>query len=80
MRFLERVVQRQTAGAAFVVACGFFAASSAKAETKCSDVSIPVSLSAKLSKDQKIFGRLCRPLGANPSTLQILIHGSSYDH
>lgn len=55
-------------------------ASNAHAATQCTDVTIPVSLNAKLSKDQKIYGRLCRPAEGAVSTLQILVHGSSYDH
>lgn len=75
-----RKVMAHAFGAALVSALTFITASAAHAADRCSDVTLPVSLSAGLPKTLKIYGRLCLPAGAAPNQLQILVHGSNYDH
>jgi pimeloyl-ACP methyl ester carboxylesterase len=45
----------------------------------CSAVKVPVSLSPGAPKSETIAGELCRPSGATPSTLQVLVAGATYD-
>jgi pimeloyl-ACP methyl ester carboxylesterase len=41
---------------------------------------IPVSLTKNSSKNQKVYAELCLPKGQKPSTVQVLLHGITYDH
>jgi pimeloyl-ACP methyl ester carboxylesterase len=45
----------------------------------CSAVKVPVNLSPGTPKSYTIAGELCRPSGATPSTLQVLVPGGTYD-
>lgn len=46
----------------------------------CRDVEVPVSLVGGLPADQMIYGQLCDPRQGPSRTLQILLHGVTYDH
>jgi pimeloyl-ACP methyl ester carboxylesterase len=46
----------------------------------CGDVTVPVSLSPGQPKTYTIYGRFCVPQGASPQTIQLLVHGITYDH
>jgi pimeloyl-ACP methyl ester carboxylesterase len=47
---------------------------------KCYASYIPVSLVSGGPANQRVYGELCLPTGATPSTVQLLIHGATYDH
>jgi pimeloyl-ACP methyl ester carboxylesterase len=46
----------------------------------CQDVTVPVSLVVGQSADNTVYGRLCQPAGTETRTLQVLLHGVTYDH
>lgn len=46
----------------------------------CRDVVTPVALAPHAPQTDRIYGRLCAPQGANPDTVQVLVHGQTYDH
>ncbi len=48
-------------------------------DATCAAVAVPVNLVAGTRKSYSIAGELCRPAGAAPSTLQILVAGATYD-
>jgi pimeloyl-ACP methyl ester carboxylesterase len=56
------------------------ARASAAAGATCRDVHIPVSLTPGGAKDQSIYGELCTPAGSRPRVIQVLVHGTTYDH
>ncbi|OLB81007.1 MAG: hypothetical protein AUI14_04960 [Actinobacteria bacterium 13_2_20CM_2_71_6] len=45
----------------------------------CADSFLPVSLGPGQPADQQVFVRLCLPSGANPTTVQLLVHGCLYN-
>ena len=49
-------------------------------KAKCTDVVIAASIAPDAPKDHQIYGRLCLPPGQPPKVLQVLVHGSTYDH
>lgn len=56
---------------------------SANAQTSspsCSDVHIPVALADGAAKTYTMYGRLCHPSTGPSRTIQILVHGITYDH
>src|SRR6266568_3346388 len=73
-----------TAVTALVAACVFGARTgddgADSAETKCREVNIPVALTAGQPANQKIFAELCLPRGRAPQTVQLLVHGTTYNH
>lgn len=50
------------------------------AEANCRDINIPVALMAGQPANQKVFGELCLPRGRSPQTVQLLVHGATYNH
>ncbi|MHA1081285.1 alpha/beta fold hydrolase (plasmid) [Enterobacter ludwigii] len=46
----------------------------------CSDVQIPVALVEGTLKAYTVYGRLCHPSAGPSKTIQILVHGVTYDH
>jgi pimeloyl-ACP methyl ester carboxylesterase len=50
------------------------------APPSCSDVYLPVSLAVGAPKTYTIYGRLCQPATGPSKTIQILLHGYTYDH
>lgn len=49
--------------------------------TTCVTTTLPVALAAGGPADQTIWGQLCTPTGKPvPSTVQVLVHGATYDH
>ena len=55
-------------------------ATTAPAAPTCSDVIIPVSLIVGAPKTYSMYGRLCQPSTGPSKTIQILLHGYTYDH
>ena len=51
-----------------------------QATLSCNQVTIPVALGPGQAVDQSIVGWLCARGSAENRTLQILVHGASYDH
>lgn len=49
------------------------------ANSDCSDVEFSVSLDESSPETYRIAGKLCRPRGRRAETLEILIHGASYN-
>jgi pimeloyl-ACP methyl ester carboxylesterase len=45
--------------------------------SKCRDVTIPATIS---SGPVSIYGKFCTPKVGNPSTVQLLVHGATYNH
>jgi hypothetical protein len=45
----------------------------------CTDSVLSVSLGPGQPADQQVFTRLCRPAGAMPDTVQLLVHGCLYN-
>lgn len=68
--------------AALVAVCGTLTWScgraSASPDVTCRGIITPVSLSAAKSHVYQIWGRLCSPRHARPTTVQLLIHGATY--
>jgi pimeloyl-ACP methyl ester carboxylesterase len=50
------------------------------AEKNCRDVNIPVALMDGQPANQKIFAEFCLPRGRAPQTVQLLVHGATYNH
>lgn len=46
----------------------------------CRDLFVPVALSPVAPADQHIFAEFCMPFGRAPRTVQLLIHGATYNH
>jgi pimeloyl-ACP methyl ester carboxylesterase len=72
------------AGIALIAACVFGAPTgddgASSAEKNCREVTIPVALMPGQSADQKIFAEFCLPRGRAPQTVQLLVHGFTYNH
>ncbi|MCH5583961.1 alpha/beta hydrolase [Shimazuella sp. AN120528] len=49
-------------------------------EKQCYASNIPVSLTPGGPVNQLVYGELCLPKGKTPSTIQLLLHGITYDH
>ncbi|MEA2272682.1 MAG: hypothetical protein QOI98_1390 [Solirubrobacteraceae bacterium] len=49
------------------------------APARCSDVAVPVSIAPVLPKVYTVRGRLCLPAGAPARTVQVLLHGATYN-
>ncbi len=63
--------------------CGVLALSSesqAQPPVRCADVMFPVSLAPNAPVDSQIYGRLCARGALQNKTIQVLLHGGSYDH
>lgn len=56
------------------------ARASAAAGAACQDVHIAVSLTPGGVRDQRVYGELCTPAGTHPRVIQVLVHGTTYDH
>ena len=81
----------QSRGRSAAWACGFLAIclilpiAVGRAQTlpqqfgSCHDVAVPVSLADGLPKSSTIRGRLCLPAGAVSATVQVLLHGATYN-
>jgi pimeloyl-ACP methyl ester carboxylesterase len=82
MRWSNAVVRASVVAllAAAALIPGLTAASAAPAGATCSDVTLPVSIAAGGPKQYSMYGRLCQPSGGPSKTIQILIHGYTYDH
>src|ERR1700730_8972284 len=52
----------------------------AASSSVCSDVHIPVALADGAPKTYTMYGRLCQPSTGPSKTIQILVHGITYDH
>jgi pimeloyl-ACP methyl ester carboxylesterase len=67
-----------------VVACVFGVRThddgATSAETNCREVNIPVALVAGQPASQKVFAEFCLPRGRAPQTVQLLVHGATYNH
>ncbi|MBO0879975.1 MAG: alpha/beta hydrolase, partial [Mycobacterium sp.] len=50
------------------------------AEMRCRDVNIPVALMPGQPANQEIFAEFCLPRGRTPQTVQLLVHGTTYNH
>ena len=48
----------------------------AAAEVRCTDTTLPVFLTLL---PQAVHGRLCAPVGSSPRTVQLLVHGGTYN-
>lgn len=46
----------------------------------CRDVVTPVALAPNAPQTDRIYGHLCAPEGTSPDTVQVLVHGQTYDH
>ena len=55
-------------------------AAAASSPPVCSDVHIPVALADGAPKTYTMYGRLCQPSTGPSKTIQILVHGITYDH
>jgi pimeloyl-ACP methyl ester carboxylesterase len=53
---------------------------SAAAGISCRDVHIPVSLAPGGARNQSVYGELCVPAKSHPRVIQVLVHGTTYDH
>jgi pimeloyl-ACP methyl ester carboxylesterase len=69
---------------ALIAACVFGARThddgAALAETNCREVNIPVTLIPGQPANQQIFAEFCLPRGHAPQTVQLLVHGATYNH
>jgi pimeloyl-ACP methyl ester carboxylesterase len=69
---------------ALVTACVFAARThddgADSVKKQCRDVNIPVALMVGQPTNQKVFAELCLPRGRAPQTVQLLVHGTTYNH
>jgi pimeloyl-ACP methyl ester carboxylesterase len=56
------------------------ARASASAGVACRNVRIPVSFTPGGAKNQSIYGELCTPAHSRPRVIEVLVHGTTYDH
>ncbi len=66
--------------AAFILGGTPLQASAQTPSPVCSDVHIPVALADGAPKTYTMYGRLCHPSTGPSQTIQILVHGITYDH
>ncbi len=84
----RRVLQMVGIGAACAMVLSIAVASPTTAfaepngDSNCVPIRTPVSLdgAAAEAKHFEIYGELCRPAGSDPSTVQVLLPGGSYNH
>lgn len=60
--------------------CVFGVVGGAIAKSGCSDVYLPVSMVAGGPKTELLYGQLCHPSRGPSRTVQILLHGYTYNH
>jgi pimeloyl-ACP methyl ester carboxylesterase len=65
---------------AFIVGGIPLQASALTTSPACSDVHIPVALADGAPKTYTMYGRLCQPSTGPSKTIQIMVHGITYDH
>lgn len=77
-----RAFRRWVGALAAAVVCLAFVSASATARPlrNCRPVDIPVALQPVQPETQHIWGELCLPAGARPDTVQLLVHGGTYNH
>jgi pimeloyl-ACP methyl ester carboxylesterase len=46
----------------------------------CVETNTPVSIAAGLPANYRIYGELCTPVGSDPSMVQVLLPGGTYNH
>jgi pimeloyl-ACP methyl ester carboxylesterase len=74
------VAGRRLVAAVVTAAIGFVAPAAADATgITCQSVTAQVPISSGGSSDYAIDGTLCKPTGSTPSTVQLLVHGGTYD-
>ncbi|WDI30464.1 alpha/beta fold hydrolase [Hyphococcus flavus] len=79
---MRKTIKARVMFIAAVIFAGTMFLSTAKADAlqNCSDVTLPVSIIAGGPKIYSLYGKLCHP-GEGPSaTVQVLVHGYTYDH
>ncbi|MEH1011912.1 alpha/beta fold hydrolase [Micromonospora sp. CPCC 206060] len=54
-------------------------ASASEPGSNCTEYSVPVSLTAGGPADQTLVGELCMPTSGTPETVQLLVHGATYN-
>jgi pimeloyl-ACP methyl ester carboxylesterase len=65
---------------ALLVLPGCAVASSGTSKRDCQPVTIPVALQPGQPTQYVIWGELCLPHGPTPRTVQLLVHGGTYNH
>ena len=65
-----------TSGAA---AAAPLSATATQKSVACRTVQVPVAMTSTGQKSENIFGKLCWPRGKAPKTVQLLVHGITYD-
>lgn len=56
------------------------ASSSAAVAQRCTAYTIPVRIADPGPAAERLWGELCYPAGGQPRTVQLLVHGNTYDH
>lgn len=68
----------------FALACGFLygmaTPSRADVTRTCTIYTLPVRIADPGPADQTLWGQLCYPGTARPQTVQLLVHGATYNH
>ncbi len=64
----------------FLVPTSAHATDTTKLTKRCYTVTVPVALDADDPAEYSIYGQLCNPASGPAHTVEILIHGSTYDH
>ena len=79
----DRVRRLMSVAVAFLATVAVSARPATAAEPSapaCQDVYLPVSLASGEPVSDYVYGQLCRPAGATPDVVQLLLPGMTYDH
>jgi hypothetical protein len=75
-----RLVAATVLGAVLLTPLDAAQARAKDSAVSCRGVTVPVSLVVGQSADNTICGRFCPAAGTETKTLQVLLHGVTYDH